>query len=373
MDRMQDCGSCDRGSIPRESTKVMVKKDNTESLPTKLLLRNKEFLKGKNVLVLNPDSEASFGAIREIFPKKKITAFTPDYGVYRNLTQKFWDKENVKIFFGHFYDPEEKHDLVILHLPKSKDLIEYFLALTSFVSKKDAPVILIGENDAGIKSAGKILEKAVGKISHKDNAFHSSFFLALNQNFSGRFSLENWIKLWTSDIHNLKIASLPGVFSKGEIDPGTKILLENISLPKNASVLDWGCGNGTIGLFLQKKYGCNVDFVDSSAFALEATKITLKENGIDVVRIFPSDIFSDVKGEYDFIVSNPPFHKGIKNFYGATEKFLLEAPARLKLGGKIFIVANSFLKYEPIIEKSFGNFREVLNNKKYKILVATRG
>ena len=44
-----------------------------------------------------------------------------------------------------------------------------------------------------------------------------------------------------------------GVFSKGELDFGTKLLIENVlKLDICGSVLDLGCGYGPIGIILKK-------------------------------------------------------------------------------------------------------------------------
>ncbi len=52
--------------------------------------------------------------------------------------------------------------------------------------------------------------------------------------------------------HAMQFTTTWGLFSPKEIDPGTEILLDCIELPKNASVLDLGCGYGPLGLTLGK-------------------------------------------------------------------------------------------------------------------------
>ncbi|KAF6582048.1 methyltransferase, partial [Paenibacillus sp. EKM208P] len=45
-----------------------------------------------------------------------------------------------------------------------------------------------------------------------------------------------------------RFASDSGVFSKQGIDYGSRVLIEAMQLPAQASVLDVGCGYGPIGL-----------------------------------------------------------------------------------------------------------------------------
>lgn len=52
---------------------------------------------------------------------------------------------------------------------------------------------------------------------------------------------------------NMTFQSDAGVFSKSAIDFGSKVLLENFVPEQAKSLLDVGCGYGTLGLTLAKK------------------------------------------------------------------------------------------------------------------------
>jgi 16S rRNA (guanine1207-N2)-methyltransferase len=53
------------------------------------------------------------------------------------------------------------------------------------------------------------------------------------------------------------------------------------------------------------------------------------------------------------------------------QAFVEAAAARLKPGGGFFLVANPFLKYEPLLEAHFGNFKTLLV-REYKVLFAKK-
>lgn len=57
------------------------------------------------------------------------------------------------------------------------------------------------------------------------------------------------------------------------------------------------------------------------------------------------------------IVSNPPFHQGVHTDYQASERLLQRAAEHLAPGGELRLVANSFLKYPPLIERHLGPCR----------------
>ena len=111
--------------------------------------------------------------------------------------------------------------------------------------------------------------------------------------------------------------------------------------------------------------------VDISALAIASSIETLKANGLEG-NVFASDVYSDTKENYQFIVSNPPFHAGLKTHYSSTEELLEKAPQNLTHQGQLILVANSFLQYPPIIEKAFGECATLAKNNKFKIYSAQK-
>lgn len=94
-------------------------------------------------------------------------------------------------------------------------------------------------------------------------------------------------------------------------------------------------------------------------------------NDLPVDTIKPSDVFSNVQETYTHILSNPPFHTGVKTDYRMVTTFLQEASRHLVKGGKLRIVANSFLKYQPFIEANVGPCRVVAENRYYRVYEGT--
>lgn len=71
-------------------------------------------------------------------------------------------------------------------------------------------------------------------------------------------------------------------------------------------VLDLCCGSGCIGVALAACGGANVTAADISADALELTERNAHRNGVSI-RTVQSDLFENVEGTFDLIVSNPPY------------------------------------------------------------------
>ena len=95
-----------------------------------------------------------------------------------------------------------------------------------------------------------------------------------------------------------------------------------------------------------------LSLLDVSALAIASAKKTLALNHL-TGNVFPSDGLSETnKEKFEHIVSNPPFHQGIKTHYAATETFLKEIKKQIQPKGTLTIVANSFLRYSEIMTQA---------------------
>jgi release factor glutamine methyltransferase len=80
------------------------------------------------------------------------------------------------------------------------------------------------------------------------------------------------------------------------------------SLPEQAEVIDLGTGTGAIALSLANEFQhWNVQGVDLIPQAVELAQQNAKLNQLEHVRFFQSSWFDQVDGQFDLIVSNPPY------------------------------------------------------------------
>lgn len=302
--------------------------------------------------------------------------------ITENLPQKLWNRHkdtlnienplvinSEQVLFAHMDDRDVKNALV--YLPKSKGLIDMTLAFVSGMVAKGGTVILTGGNDAGIRTANELFEKNIGHVEQKIVGNHSAMYIGKNQGLSAGKKLSDFLSYSPLSYmeEKIEVANLPGVFSAGKLDAGTKLLLDTI--PYTAKkVLDIGCGAGIIGAIYKKKSPkSDVTLCDTSHLAIEATKKTFEKNNIEA-KVFISDVFSKVSGEYDLILCNPPFHKGIGTDYSFIETFARDTRKHLTQNGEIYIVCNSFLAYEKKLELAGFSVSTTIDNSSFKILLA---
>ena len=125
-----------------------------------------------------------------------------------------------------------------------------------------------------------------------------------------------------------------GVFSKGELDYGTNLLIKNVlKLNIAGDVLDLGCGYGAIGIILAKIANVSVTMSDINRRALHLTKMNAKKNNVSV-SIIESDGYLNITDKFDYVISNPPIRVGKKKLY----ELLLDTKNHLNENGKLIIV-----------------------------------
>ena len=139
-----------------------------------------------------------------------------------------------------------------------------------------------------------------------------------------------------------------GVFSKGEVDTGTRLLLEALPEEMSGEILDLGCGWGVIGISIAKKWpGARVTMADVNTRALDLSRENAKRNGAEVTCVESDGMAELAEKTFDAVVTNPPIRAGKQVIY----RMFADAAARLKPGGALYLVirkqqgAESCMKY----------------------------
>ena len=177
------------------------------------------------------------------------------------------------------------------------------------------------------------------------------------------------------DIHELRVELLgekmtfltdAGVFSKKMIDFGSQLLLKCLEVEKGERVLDVGCGYGPLGISLVKTYGVQATMVDINNRALDLARKNAERNQVSAT-IFQSNIYEQVEGKFDHVISNPPIRAGKQVVHEIIEKSM----DFLENGGDLTIVIQKKQgapSAKSKMEDVFGNCEIIKKDKGYYIL-----
>lgn len=268
--------------------------------------------------------------------------------------------------------PAGDFDAAVLFLPKSRELTDYlFAALASRVPAGE--LYLVGEKRAGVERASKQLA-TFGRASKLDSARHCQLWHTHIDEAPAAPDLDALAQRYELPLADgpLQVITLPGVFSHGRLDRGSALLLEHLDGLADGHLLDFGCGAGVIGATLKRRYPASrLTLLDVDAFAIESSRLTLAANGLDA-EVIAGDGIDAAPGELAAIVSNPPFHQGVHTSYAATEHLLRQAARHLRGNGELRLVANSFLKYPPLIEQHLGPCQTLAEADGFRIYSARR-
>ncbi|MEW9502707.1 class I SAM-dependent methyltransferase [Jeotgalibacillus marinus] len=165
-----------------------------------------------------------------------------------------------------------------------------------------------------------------------------------------------------------------GVFSKREVDFGSRILIEAFTEPEiEGPLLDVGCGYGPIGLSLAKSFANRqVHLVDVNNRALDLARENALQNDVSSVKVYESDCLDQVTPtNFAAILTNPPIRAGKR----VVHRILEQSVDRLAPGGELWVVIqkkqgapSAKAKLEELVQ----DVKVVDKNKGYFILKAKR-
>lgn len=132
----------------------------------------------------------------------------------------------------------------------------------------------------------------------------------------------------------LSLMTDAGVFSRGELDSGTRILLDALPDTLSGRILDLGCGWGPVGICVGlENPEAQIVLSDVNERALDLTQKNAAQYRVNATFV-QSDGFAAIEGEFDCVITNPPIRTGKQVIY----QMFADAQQHLKENGTLYIV-----------------------------------
>jgi 16S rRNA (guanine1207-N2)-methyltransferase len=357
-------------------------------MPGILLAENVQIPPHSRLLYLGARHGACAAAIATRFPTLNLLVCDPSILALQAAARTLAANQvnNGQLFFEADCPPpsvQNRFDAICIEVPKGRRLLRRWLAHTRLLLAPGGVVYLAGCNDAGVHTAVKDARSVFGPeaiLAYRKGCrvvrYHPATLPEPMPAWLNEPGIAPgvWNEFTVAALSgNLSIRSIAGVFSDGELDPGTALLLEHLPLLSGRTVLDVGCGSGIIGLCAARAGAATVDLVDASLAAVACARENLRCSGFAAGQVLPSDCLEAVSGkQYAVILTNPPFHTGTRVDYAVTQTIIRQSFANLERGGCLRLVANRFIPYPDLLQTVFGNSSLIAANSRFQVLEAIR-
>ncbi|MHA6525989.1 class I SAM-dependent methyltransferase [Tessaracoccus sp. G1721] len=261
-------------------------------------------------------------------------------------------------------------DLALARLPKSLGALDEMAALVQGA----ADVSFLG--GARVRHMNHSMNEVLGRhftaVSASLGRAKSRVLRAWGP--EGRES--EWPKVREHADLGFAVAAHGATFGGTKVDPGSRLLISALAGGGRVEglqaddVLDFGCGNGTLSMWLARQ-GKAVVARDVSWSAVAATAIAAEVNSLAVDVTWGAGLAGYEDHSVDAIVTNPPFHQGMAKESADTLEMFDDARRVLRPGGQVWCVFNSHLPWRKELNERVGPTRVAAQDPRYTVTVTT--
>ena len=302
------------------------------------------------------------GEVAIFGPARDISDLGPNVVVQSHLAtdHAYWQARHVPVVLALATRPQ----LSVVFLPRAKALARGLVAQA--LAETDGPVVVDGQKTDGIDS---LLKEVRGKaqVGQVISKAHGKLFVIS--------AAPDALAAWRLPATPLQVGdgfvTMPGVFSADGIDPASQLLAQALPADLGRQVADLGAGWGYLSAQLlarDKIETLHLVEVDHSALGCARQNVPdprAQFHWADATLWRP-------KKALDCVVMNPPFHTTRSADPDLGRAFIAAAAAVLAPQGRLFMVANRHLPYEPALAQHFGQVTEFGGDARFKLLAGER-
>jgi 16S rRNA G1207 methylase RsmC len=170
-----------------------------------------------------------------------------------------------------------------------------------------------------------------------------------------------------------KFLTSSSVFSKKQVDAGTRLLIEVMQLPDAGSVLDLGCGYGAVGIVAAAlNPRLHVVMTDVNMRAVQLARRNIKINKVRNAKVRHGYLYEPINDSlFNCILSNPPVSAGMETVLAIIQG----APKFLSCNGTLQMVVRSKIGKKTLpnaFTEAFSNCSVLARKSGYRVLTAKK-
>jgi len=272
-----------------------------------------------------------------------------------------------------------EYPLILLLPSKDKQQSLAWMALAFAHLQQGGKLLMACENQYGAKSYASALKKLAGHANASSKAKCRIFSACKNDGLDAALQ-QTWIEASVARcVESHGLWSQAGLFSWKTADVGSKLLLEILPNTLAGLGMDLCCGYGLLAAdILQKNHHIKLmHLVEADAFALACAQrnTQCKTDSKEVLTMRYHHLDATTEGlpkKLDWVVCNPPFHRGQTRDVELGKSIVIRACHALKAGGELFLVANRQLPYEAILKDNLSSVAILISRDGFKVLHGKR-
>jgi 16S rRNA (guanine1207-N2)-methyltransferase len=272
--------------------------------------------------------------------------------------------------------PEGPFDVALVLLPRQKRQARALLAACWTRLAPGGVLVVAAGNETGGRSLPKELGALAAAPVESLSKHHCRAAWVRRDGDGGGEIAREWLAADAPEpIEGGRFLSRPGVFAWDRIDAASRLLAEHLPTDLRGRGADLGCGYGYLSVQALERAPAitALDLYEADARALALARANLERVQGVALDFRWHDVAAGLpRADYDFIVSNPPFHSGKADEPELGRAFIRAAAASLKEGGRLVMVANRHLPYEAELAARFASVRVLAQDGAFKVFEAQR-
>lgn len=272
-------------------------------------------------------------------------------------------------------------DRLFYRVSKEKAIVHHIINQAFRVLKPGGALVIAGYKNDGIKT---YIDKACTYFAgHSDKAKgkQSSHLATIYKSESAPghcLDDKDYPQLREMPQHQPPFYSKPGQFGWNKVDKGSEFLIQE--LPRlldglhnpPATLLDLGCGYGYLSMMAATLAPFQqITATDNNAAAIVSCTENLKHSNVPY-EVIADDCAQSIRGRYDLVLCNPPFHQGFAIESDLTQRFLEQTHKHLHAKGNAVFVVNQFIPLERKARELFGTVSILAKNKSFTLIHCKR-